>query len=153
MPPLRERIDDLPVLISDLLVKGNGAGMNTLTFSEPALQRLRDYEWPGNVRELANVIERSAIMCASGFVDVESLPRHIVGNLQANPYSDAMSLPENGLDLRSHLGRIEKELIRRALDESNGTVAQAARLLNLRRTTLVEKLRKHDLASSNSLGE
>ena len=110
---------------------------------------LQNYDWPGNVRELANLIERTSILCADGRVDLESLPAPM-GDARRDRVQQrtVADIPSEGLDLRAYLGSIERDLIRSALDQTGGTVAHAARLLNLRRTTLVEKLRKHELVSS-----
>ena len=134
------------------MAQGHAAGRPSLTFSDPALQRLRGYEWPGNVRELANLVERSSILCSGGYVDAQALPAPIGDSRAVGRHSQITDIPSDGLDLRAHLVDIERELIRRALDQSNGTVAKAARLLNLRRTTLVEKLRKYDFAASDGFG-
>jgi sigma-54 specific flagellar transcriptional regulator A len=147
VPPLRERLEDLQQLIVDLVKKGHAAGRSSLSFSELALHRLREYHWPGNVRELANLVERMSILCGSGRVELEELPPPFADERTVERDGRIAELPSDGLDLRAHLGGIERDLIQRALHQADGTVAQAARLLNLRRTTLVEKLRKYELAS------
>ncbi len=123
---------------------------------------LTQYKWPGNVRELANLIERLAILYPYGVVDIKDLPekfRTDVGSVdqvcdlpQVNIPGDepqsvvsAPRLPVDGLDLKAHLSSLELNLIRQALDESDGVVAHAAKRLHMRRTTLVEKLRKYGL--------
>jgi sigma-54 specific flagellar transcriptional regulator A len=148
VPPLRERLDDLPQLIDDLVRRGEAEGRPSITFTATALDCLRSYSWPGNVRELQNLIERLSILHPGRKIDREHLPP-VIGErrksqAQAPAPADTM-LPSTGLDLREHLGNIEKRLISSALAQTDGTVAHAARLLNLRRTTLVEKLRKYDL--------
>ncbi len=143
VPSLRERTEDLEDLITDLQ-EGREVGRPRIEFDESAMSALRAYSWPGNVRELANLIERLAILRPNELVRIEDLPA---------PYAavpaPASDLPRKGagvkLDLKAHLSSIERELIQRALEEANGTVAHAAKLLNLQRTTLVEKLRKHRL--------
>jgi sigma-54 specific flagellar transcriptional regulator A len=144
VPPLRERLDDLPVLIGDLIRKGEAEGRPSISFTDTALDCLAAYAWPGNVRELQNLIERLAILYPNQTIDRDQLPVPI-GERRRNPEPVATVIPKNGLDLREHLGNIEKQLIRSALDQTDGTVAHAARLLKLRRTTLVEKLRKYEL--------
>jgi sigma-54 specific flagellar transcriptional regulator A len=144
VPPLRERIDDLPALIDDLVRRGEAEGRARITFTQTALDCLEAYSWPGNVRELQNLIERLAILYPSQTIDREQLPTPI-GERRRALQPTITSIPQSGLDLREHLGNIEKQLIRSALDQTDGTVAHAARLLKLRRTTLVEKLRKYDL--------
>ena len=147
VPPLRERLADLAALIDDLTRQGQAAGRTAPRFSDDALETLRAYHWPGNVRELANLVERISILYPGGFVGPRELPAPF-GTGTAHPGCElAESMPEEGLDLRAHLGTIERDLIRRAMDQADGTVAQAARLLKLRRTTLVEKLRRYELHS------
>jgi sigma-54 specific flagellar transcriptional regulator A len=96
------------------------------------------------VRELQNLIERLAILYPNRTIDREHLPAPI-GERRRSPQPAVTTIPTTGLDLREYLGNIEKQLIRSALDQTDGTVAHAARLLKLQRTTLVEKLRKYEL--------
>jgi sigma-54 specific flagellar transcriptional regulator A len=144
VPPLRERIEDLPALIGDLVRRGQAAGRPSIEFSETAIDCLKSYRWPGNVRELENLIERLSILFPDTRIEREDLPTAI-GERRRSGQVSAAFLPSGGLDLREHLGSIEKQLIRSALEQTDGTVAHAARLLKLRRTTLVEKLRKYEL--------
>ena len=143
VPALRERPDDLSQLIADLVRRGEAAGRPAIEFSETALNCLRAYRWPGNVRELENLLERLSILHPEQRIEREDLPPHI-GERRRVAQAAVTSIPSGGLDLREHLGTIEKQLIRSALEQT-GTVAHAARLLKLRRTTLVEKLRKYEL--------
>jgi sigma-54 dependent transcriptional regulator, flagellar regulatory protein len=144
VPPLRDRLDDLPVLIDDLVKRGEAEGRPAIRFTATALECLRGYPWPGNIRELQNLVERLSILYPKQAIDREQLPPAI-GERRRSGQAPATVLPSTGLDLREHLGNIEKALISSALAQTDGTVARAARLLNLRRTTLVEKLRKYDL--------
>jgi sigma-54 specific flagellar transcriptional regulator A len=144
VPPLRERIEDLPDLVADFVERGKAAGRPAIRFSQTALECMQAYRWPGNVRELQNLVERLSILHPEKTIEREDLPMAI-GERRRNPPSPLATLPSGGLDLREHLGSIEKHLIRCALEQTDGTVAHAARLLRLRRTTLVEKLRKYDL--------
>jgi sigma-54 specific flagellar transcriptional regulator A len=150
VPPLRERIDDLPELVADLVKRGKAAGRPSIEFTATALTCLRSYAWPGNVRELQNLVERLSILHPEQIVDREDLPVAIGERRRhrATEPTTTTSIPSDGLDLREYLGNIEKQLIRTALDQTDGTVAHAARLLKLRRTTLVEKLRKYELLAS-----
>ncbi len=145
IPALRERVDDLPALIDDLIRRGEAAGRPSISFSETALECLCSYRWPGNVRELQNLIERMSILYPGRRIERDDLPMQIGERRRQHGQGGSAFLPTGGMDLREHLGSIEKQLIRSALDQTDGTVAHAARLLNLRRTTLVEKLRKYDL--------
>ena len=145
VPSLRERCDDLPALIDDLVRRGEADGRPSIAFTETALDCLSAYAWPGNVRELQNLIERLAILYPNQTIDREQLPTPI-GERRRNVQPTAVAtIPKTGLDLREYLGNIEKQLIRSALDQADGTVAHAAKLLRLQRTTLVEKLRKYEL--------
>jgi len=144
VPPLRERTDDLPALIDDLVRRGEAEGRPSIAFTQTALDCLAAYAWPGNVRELENLVERLAILYPNQTIDREQLPTPI-GERRRSAQPAITAIPPAGLDLKEHLGNIEKQLIRSALDQSDGTVAQAARLLKLQRTTLVEKLRKYEL--------
>jgi sigma-54 specific flagellar transcriptional regulator A len=155
MPPLRERLEDLPALIGELSERNDRGGRGAVRFSSAAIAALARYEWPGNVRELANLIERMAILHPDRPIDPAHLPAKYRpdgddANLESNilampaPVSSAM-LPEEGIDLKTHLADIEMRLIQQALDDCNGVVARAAKRLNMRRTTLVEKLRKHGM--------
>lgn len=156
MPPLRERAEDVPLLVTEL----NGRIMqekNTSVRLEPtATQALQCYNWPGNVRELANLIERLAILHPGVSVNFKDLPEKYRSNLGTSANSGAKAeggdaevnfaptqLTNDGLDLKEHLNNIEYNLIIQALNQTDGVVAHAAGLLRLRRTTLVEKLRKY----------
>ena len=173
MPPLRERADDIPVLVQTLIKRlQNERG--TLVIGKPVLEALQRYSWPGNVRELSNVVERLRVLHRDGRAELSSLPEKILGagvppvsamrltdagsecGAHAQP-ADAASqqaatsqgmgvrLPDSGLDLKDYLASIELYLIREALDRTGGVVAQAAKMLGLGRTTLVEKMRKYSV--------
>jgi sigma-54 specific flagellar transcriptional regulator A len=161
MPPLRDRVEDIPVLITDLISRIENEKRGSVRLTPAAVTALCQYSWPGNVRELANLIERLAILFPYGVVDIGDLPEKFrpVGGLE--PLSELPQvtvrgsepetvtrvprLPVDGLDLKAHLSNLELDLIRQALDESDGVVAHAAKRLKMRRTTLVEKLRKYGL--------
>lgn len=144
IPSLRERTEDFEELVADLIVESREIGRPRIEFADSAMSALRAYSWPGNVRELANLIERLAILSPSGFVQAEDLPAPYGASSVATGGSPERA-PGVKLDLKAHLSAIERDLIQRALEETDGTVAHAAKLLNLQRTTLVEKLRKHSL--------
>jgi sigma-54 specific flagellar transcriptional regulator A len=198
MPPLRERLDDLPVLIEHLVQRqGQGTGRG-IQLDQAAMSCLSRNRWPGNVRELANLLERLAILFPAQTISAADLPdryRNGAGvgwpgsevRIDARPEpleapvlealgsaselgeepeqgpaieretereSDSVvyemldtALPRGGIDLKDHMSAIEIGLIRKALEEADGTVAGAARLLRIRRTTLVEKLRKYRLSA------
>ena len=147
VPALRERADDLLGLIEDINRLNASEGKPTCRLSSEVLRELERYPWPGNVRELSNLLERLGILFPAGVVDIEDLPpRYRQAGSSVNfAIEEQTQFPPRGMDLRQHLSSIEQELIRGAMHEADGTVAQAARLLNLRRTTLVEKLRRYSL--------
>jgi sigma-54 specific flagellar transcriptional regulator A len=169
MPPLRERLEDLPTLIAHLAERQALATGRPIRLSPEAMRCLGANPWRGNVRELANLLERLAILFPGQMIRAEDLPeryrssvakasRAVVGSAAVSVLSPAAAaapaeecrdgaLPRGGLDLRDHLSAIEIDLIRQALEEADGTVAEAARLLRMRRTTLVEKLRKYRLSA------
>ena len=171
VPALRERPEDIPYLINDLIARMEAANRGSVRLLPRAIATLMQHNWPGNVRELSNLIERLAIISPEGSVDAADLPEkfqayQVPDNVQITlPEPDihiirpaerdalamsapgaAVHLPEQGIDLKEYLTDLENELIRQALEECNGVVAHAAKLLNMRRTTLVEKLRKVDAA-------
>ncbi len=164
MPSLRERVEDLPLLLNELISRLENEKRGSIRFNSAAIMSLCRHEWHGNVRELANLVERLAILHPYGVIGVNELPkkfRHVdEGDEQYTPpvvadvtQSDGLAgvdspalLPVNGLDLREYLQDLECSLIQQALDDANGVVARAAEKLNIRRTTLVEKMRKYNLA-------
>ncbi len=170
IPPLRDRLDDLPVLIEHLVARQSQVPQRTIRLHDSAIESLSHNSWPGNVRELANLLERLMILYPGHTITAEDLPERyrfntngsrstptptptldhedvvLIAAPQANDAQDTL-LPRGGLDLKDHLCAIELGLIRKALAEADGTVAEAARLLRMRRTTLVEKLRKYRLTA------
>jgi sigma-54 specific flagellar transcriptional regulator A len=195
MPPLRERLEDLPILIEHLLCRqGQNSGRH-IRLDKSAMHCLTNNRWPGNVRELANLLERLAILYPEQTISAADLPeRYRAGEAAPFPGGDVVlaretslvraplllrevdaageeagdedheegfvscesidgdpavesALQNGGINLKDHLSAIEIGLIRKALEKADGTVAEAARLLNMRRTTLVEKLRKYRLCA------
>ena len=169
MPPLRSRVEDLPILVNDLIRRIEHEKRGSVRLTPGAITTLQNYGWPGNVRELANLIERLAILYPYGVVDVMDLPEKFragvtvpqisesalpevtVPGSEPNTVMTAPRLPHEGLDLKAHLSDMEQILIRQALDDSGGVVAHAAKRLKMRRTTLVEKLRKYGLHRGQEL--
>jgi DNA-binding NtrC family response regulator len=148
LPPLRERKEDVPLLVKHFLEKYQPSqdaarpGAAPLTVSQEAMRRLMSYHWPGNVRQLGNAIERAVAFTGGRTqIDIDDLPIELLGS-DASPTGSPVSLPEEGLDLVALMASIERELIERSLDRTNGNKGRAARLLHLKRTTLVEKLRR-----------
>jgi sigma-54 specific flagellar transcriptional regulator A len=175
LPSLRERSEDIPLLVNDLLIRMQVSKKEIVQFSKEALAVMMQHPWPGNVRELSNFIERLAITNPNTTLGASDLPEKFQGyeipeeleidsiqfeesvSEQETPGSEIVNssstiekvsqLPEQGMDLKEYLNDLEMGLIQQALDESSGVVAHAAKLLNMRRTTLVEKLRKYQLSS------
>ena len=146
MPPLYKRVSDLPQLLDELLIAHGGDREGELRVSPEAIQVLANYSWPGNIRELSNLVERLAIIKPKGVIGVEDLPPKYreAGRAPAkNNVSQAMQL--TNANLKESLQSLEQELITQAMQASDGVVAQAARLLNMRRTTLVEKIGKYNI--------
>jgi len=170
MPSLRDRIEDLPLLVDELIERMAHEQGVRVGLSPAALRSLSHYPWPGNVRELANLMERLTILTPHGQVEPNDLPAKSreyarveaaametakeavaagddsdMPSLPRLPAVEAAGLPPEGLDLRQYIMELESALIQSALDDSNGVVAHAATLLKMRRTTLVEKMRKYNI--------
>ena len=200
LPPLRDRVEDIPLLIDGHMRKTRAGRRNDIRLSTAAMASLQAHEWSGNVRELINLVERLCILFPFGVVDRHDLPRKFQHDVSAahgrtearhtdlrgpestrntlavddaHPASlkpsattsignepvranwldpDALPmLPVNGIDLRDFMTRLERNLIQQALDDTNSVVAHAADRLHIRRTTLVEKMRKYGLGRADAL--
>ena len=201
-PALRERKEDIPLLLKELLTRFEHDQNKTVRFTSKAIESLMEHLWPGNVRELSNLIERMLIMYGDQIVDVAELPykyQHIDAQAYNPEYpeelqeQDAISelfsgfdyddesdaednvvsdinltsenlakqtdqgtelntalLPHDGLNLKEHLAELEISLILQSLTKHDYVVARAAETLGMRRTTLVEKMRKYDLQKPTS---
>jgi len=160
LAPLRERIEDLDLLVETLNSSLSLRGLGTVAFTPQARGALRAYPWPGNVRELENLLERLAITHPAGQLDVADLPERqraprTGASAPATPCSAVVAvppagsatapcLPEQGMQLREFMQQIEDGLITQAMSRTGGVIAEAARLLGIGRTTLVEKLKRRD---------
>jgi len=144
LPSVRERKEDIPLLVKhflDRLVADNPE-TRPKTISQDAMRRLMAFQWPGNVRQLENAIERAVAMSAGrGQIDVTDLPME-VQQAQESVLASPVTLPEEGIDLDAFVANVERELIQRSLERTGGNKGAAAKLLNLKRTTLVEKLKR-----------
>jgi DNA-binding NtrC family response regulator len=144
LPPLRDRRDDIPVLVKHFLEKF-APGM-AMQVSQGAMRSMMAYQWPGNVRQLENAMERAVALSAGRReVAVADLPVEVQATPEATttPFVD---FPDHGLDLPAYLATIERDLIQRSLERTGGNRNKAAELLRIKRTTLVEKLKRlgHD---------
>ncbi len=147
LPPLRDRKEDIPLLVQHFLKKFSSqepatAPARSLSISQQALRCLMSYVWPGNVRQLENAIERAvALSGGRNQIETSDLTPDIQQASQTAAAPD-VNLPEGGIDFDRYINRIEHDLIRRALEKTGGNKGRASRLLNLKRTTLVEKLKR-----------
>ena len=144
LPPLTERKEDIPLLVQHFLEKfrAQSPGAPAITVSQEAMRRLMAYHWPGNVRQVENAIERAVAFSAGrSQIDVQDLPAEVQQAREA-VMSTTIALPEDGLDLAAFVANIERELIQLSLERTGGNKGRAAQLLGLKRTTLVEKLKR-----------
>jgi transcriptional regulator with PAS, ATPase and Fis domain len=143
VPPLRDRHSDSPVLCAHFLeqVRARTGRTGVRYFSSEAMALLEAYAWPGNVRELENTIERAVLLCRQDTIQPRDLPAKVCG-LPSEDRKSGGKLPENGIDLRGAVESFENNLIRQALERTRWNKNQAARLLGLNRTTLVEMLKR-----------
>lgn len=184
MPGLRDRKQDIPLLLQELLTRMEAEGGHPIHFTPRAVNSLMEHHWPGNVRELANLVERLVILYPGEMVDVNHLPTKYrysdIPEFQPESQYDGMSLeeqeqaaladmfsnfesssepepikadsavphaglPPEGVNLKEMLADVEVNMICQALEAQSGVVARAADMLGMRRTTLVEKMRKYNL--------
>ena len=152
LAPLRERAEDIPLLVQRFIDKLSDRGPRSaegrsakadISVSQEAMRRLMSYSWPGNVRQLENAIERALAMLGSRTqIEVSDLPPDLQLAVEDSAKPASLNLPEEGLDLAALVAQIEKEMINRALARTDNNKGAAARLLGLKRTTLVEKLKR-----------
>ncbi|SJL82336.1 Nitrogen assimilation regulatory protein [Vibrio palustris] len=182
MPALRERKEDISLLLHELLSRLEAEGSQPICFTPRAINSLVDHDWPGNVRELANLVERMVILYPNSLVDVNHLPtkyrysdipefqpeldqstaveedeRDVLANIFSEDFSFEESqaliaetesdpgLPPEGVNLKQMITDFEMNMINQALEAQDGVVARAADMLGMRRTTLVEKMRKYNM--------
>ena len=166
LPSLKDRSEDIPLLMNELVSRMESEQRGSIRFNSAAIMSLCQHEWSGNVRELANLVERMAIMHPFGVIGVQDLPakyRHVdvtdedfvhapisasgggSGSTSYVNMNDTPLLPEQGIDLREYITNLEMSLIQQALNDCGGVVARAADKLCVRRTTLVEKMRKYEM--------
>lgn len=156
LPPLRDRREDIPLLLTHFIQMINEKKSSHIEgISEEAMSVLLRYNWPGNVRELENICQRLCILKLEGIIDSEDLPPKLhqsrpVG-MQGSPWTSWLSdgIPEEGLDFDSLVTQFENDLILKALDKTGWNKNQAAQLLKLNRTTLVEKIKKRGLQQNS----
>ena len=144
LPPLRERREDIPLLVQHFLQKlaAEQTPPRLATMSQEAMRQVMAYTWPGNVRQLENVVERAlAFSHGRSQIELTDLGQEIQ-TVAASANGHEPWFPDEGLDLERYMEGVELTLIKRSLERTQGNKVQAARLLNLKRTTLIEKLKR-----------
>ncbi|MGB9082861.1 MAG: sigma-54 dependent transcriptional regulator [Desulfuromonadaceae bacterium] len=141
LPPLRERVEDIPLLAEHFLRRyGSGSESQPLRIEPDAIRSLMAHRWPGNIRELENIVERASILCEDGRITSSCLPQAVrlpAGNCPSDSGSD-----EN-LSIKKAEDTIERDLIRKALAKTGGNRTQAAKLLEISHRSLLYKLKEY----------
>jgi len=144
LPPLRSRREDIPLLAQHFVRKScreNGVAQKPL--SQEALRAMMSYEWPGNIRQFENAIEHAVAMSLTASeIGAESLPEDVRLRTSSIPVAAALAIPDEGINFTSVVSQLERDLITRCLEKTGGNKRQAARLLNLSRTTFIDKLQR-----------
>jgi transcriptional regulator with PAS, ATPase and Fis domain len=139
LPPLRDRKEDVPLLVQHFVSKYSGDAR--VLVSQDAMRSLMAFSWPGNVRQLENAVERGmALLGGRSTIELADLPPEIQGS--ALTFIPPVDFPDAGVDLTNTVEQLERDLIERALSRTGGNKAAAAMLLKIKRTTLVEKLKR-----------
>ncbi len=147
VPPLRQRVEDIPLLLQHFIAMFNERRQAEITgVSDEAMALLCEYPWPGNVREIGNIVERIAILKRRGLLEPADLPEKIRRLPSDQLPTVPAAIPIGGLDLSRAVEEFENRLILEALERTNWVKSKAARLLQINRTTLIEKLKKKSLA-------
>ena len=150
LPALRNRRSDIPMLVSSFLQEANKKNVRRVDgITEDALQILMNHSWPGNVRELKNLVERLVVLKQEGEIDSCDLPANLNGRTCTHP-AHAFEVSDEGICLNNAVSEFEKALILQTLEKTQWVKNQAAKLLKLNRTTLVEKIKRHRLHPQTS---
>jgi len=146
LPSLRNRQIDIPLLVDHFLSKLNeGKGTEIDGISDAVMKIFMAHSWPGNVRELANLMERLAVLKGEGEIGVDDLPPKLRGNESAMPTMAAPEITTDGICLTTAVNEFEKNLIYQSLERTDWVKNKAAKLLHVKRTTLVEKIKRYEL--------
>jgi transcriptional regulator with GAF, ATPase, and Fis domain len=147
LPPLRNRIDSIPSLAQHFLEKARKKlNKNIAGIEERAIKAMQRYPWPGNIREMQNIIERSSVLAQDGVIRLENLPTVFADTYECCADGEVNRRRASFKAERElQVGRTEKNLIRRYLDETGGNVAKAARQANIPRRTFYRLLEKHGI--------
>jgi sigma-54 specific flagellar transcriptional regulator A len=166
LPPLRDRAEDLPELAEHILAERAAKNLPRISLTPGALRVLRQYKWPGNIRELANLLERLCVLHPDSSVDICDLPARytagvplrssdtatLVDRRSTGATPEEFELPGETTSLKAYLEKVEVSLIQRALDDAEGVVADAARRLQIGRTTLSEKIKRYKIPNKIHTG-
>jgi len=149
LPPLRDRLEDIPSLVSHILVKfKERLNKDVTSVSQTAMNCLTAYHWPGNVRELENMLERTMLFCNGPQVEAHELPQEVMqGDSGSRPAPNLQSTSETSLKaiVRAETEKVERNLILAALEETGGNVTHAAKRLKISRKSLQNKMKELDL--------
>ena len=149
LPPLRERREDIPLLVTHFIQKfGKQLGKEARGITPEGLAVLERHHWPGNIRELENVLERAIVLGAGDTLGVESLPESVRRERPVKGID--VDLPEEGMDLEAALDALERRYLQRALERSRGVQTKAAELLRMTFRQFRYKLQKHNMARRGS---
>lgn len=152
IPPLRERKEDIPLLINAFIKKHQEKlGLPVYGVAKDALGRLIDHDWPGNIRELENCIERGMIMTEGELITMASLPRSVLGPARMESDQPAFVDMSESLSIKQHSRTLEETLIRKALERTAGNRTHAARLLEISHRTLLYKLKEYNMVSRDDV--
>jgi len=150
LPPLRERREDIPLLVAHFLQKfSKELGKDVRAVTPEAMAVLERYRWPGNIRELENVLERAIVLGAGDMLGIDALPESVRRERPVKGL-DSVDLPEDGLDLEATLDAIESRYLQRALDKTGGVQTKAADLLKMTFRQFRYKLQKHHMMRKGS---
>jgi len=144
LPALRERKDDIPLLVQHFLDKFTEESRKlSMVVTAAAMDRLMSYDWPGNIRELENVIERAVVLCGGREIDVDLIPDHV----SAEPPVEVpdVVIPPDGIHFREVITGHERRYIEAALEAAGGVQKRAAELLHIKATTLNEMIKRYDI--------
>jgi DNA-binding NtrC family response regulator len=144
LPPLRERKEDLPLLVQHFLKKyGEENDKTGLELTPEALDHLMEHDWPGNVRELENVIERAVVLCAGSRIGLDLIPEQVRN--RPSFQIPKILVPPEGISFKDVITDFEKRLIESTLETAGGVQKKAAELLHIKPTTLNEMIKRYDI--------
>ena len=148
LPPLRDRREDIPLLVQRFINKHTqeqDPSRSDIRISQEAMRQIMAFDWPGNIRQLENMIERILVLTpGQSQISISDLPPELQQTDRAT-ISSPVALPENGIDLPKYLRSLERKLIHQALEQTDGNLNKAAELLNIKRTTFIEKTKRLSL--------